>query len=124
MRLIPRIIRVESKGVDAISLAGYVEEFVESIRAGNGLIHLFTRDRGVSIVFVEYEPGLLGDLEELINKLGLRDKPWLLEPLLGKNITIPVVNSRVDTGVFKHPVLIDLTGKPGMREVLMIYEGD
>ncbi len=123
MRLETSIIRVESRGYDAVDLHSRVTEYLGEIGARGGLLYLFTRDRGVALLFIEYEPGLLTDLEDLIHRLGLDDKPWLLEGLMGKNIVIPVINGDLGTGVFKHPVLVDLSGKRGVREVLMIYEG-
>ena len=121
LRVIYEIITVESKGYEAIDLTSHVEEFITRNSLRDGIIYLSSRETGVVITLIEYEPNLLSDLEKLFTKN--KEYTYILESIIGKTASIPIVNGEIYTGVFKHPVLIDLTNKPGIREVLLIYEG-
>lgn len=69
------VIRVDTRGYDAVDLIEYVMDAVKRHGVINGLVHLFTRSRGVFLLFIEYESGLLRDLEDFMSRLreaGLR----------------------------------------------------
>ncbi len=121
-RLLFEKIGVKTSGYDVVNLSEYVNGFAEKYGLRNGLIYLFSREEGVVVTFIEYEPSLLSDLEKYINEKGEKLK-YIVEAILGKSCIIPVVNGEVFLGVFKHPVLLDLSGVKGLKEVLMIYEG-
>ncbi len=117
------VIRVDTKGYDAVDLIEYVMDAVERHGVVNGLVHLFTRSNGVFLLFIEYESGLLRDLEDFMDRLreaGLRGS--LVEGLFSKNIIVPVLDGDTALGVFKHPVLVDVSGEPGSKEVLLVVE--
>lgn len=120
-----RIIRkhVETKGYDAVNLSEMIEQVMAETGFQHGVINLFTPSPGCMIVYTEYEPSLLQDLEKLLSSISSESFKAVAEALIGKNIPIPVINGQVTGGVFKQPILIDLSGKPGLKEVVIVLEG-
>ncbi|MCD6488473.1 MAG: YjbQ family protein [Desulfurococcales archaeon] len=112
---------VESSGWTAIDLTGRIEELVTNSGFNKGLATVYTPEENVVVTLIEYEPNLLSDLEELINKL--KGPGSLVEALIGKSIVVPITNHSLDLGVFKHIVLVDLSRKKGAKKVIIGIEG-
>jgi len=113
---------IESSGYTAIDLTEIVKETVHSCRLREGLVTVYSPEEHVIITLIEYEPNLLGDLEEFIKKYSERQEP-VLEALLGKSVTVPVVDGRLDLGAFKNIVMVDLSRKKGLKRVYFALEG-
>lgn len=99
----------------------------------NGIVHIFSPGSTVSITTIEYEPGLLKDIPEILNELipsnrdYNHDKTWhdgngyahLRASFIGNGITIPYVNGEMELGTWQQIVLIDFDNKPRTRSVIV-----
>lgn len=47
----------------------------------------------------------------------------MAEALYGKDASLPVDNGETCQGVFKHPVLVDISGVKGEKRVVVVLEG-
>ncbi len=123
MRVVKETIIVISEGYMAIDLTGDVKDFIDRNKLKDGLLYLSSREPGVVVTLIEYEPNLLRDLEKLLELVSSYGRRYVAEAILGKTAILPVINGDIYGGVFKHPVLIDLSKEPGSKEVLLLYEG-
>jgi len=119
--LILHKISVKTNGWTAMDLTEDIQRIVYEKKLKHGVVIVFTPSKNVVVTTIEYEPQLLGDLESLIKKLG--GPSSIVEALIGKTTTIPVVNSNLETGTYKRIVLIDLSNEPGDKEVIIVLEG-
>ena len=119
--LILHKISVKTNGWTAMDLTEDIQRIVYEKKLKHGVVTVFTPSKNVVVTTIEYEPQLLGDLESLIKKLG--GPSSIVEALIGKTTTIPVVNSNLETGTYKRIVLIDLSNEPGDKEVIIVLEG-
>jgi len=119
--LILHKILVKTNGWTAIDLTEDIQRIVYEKKLKHGVVTVFTPDKNVVVTTIEYEPQLLGDLESLINRLG--GPSGVVEALIGKTTTVPVVDSSLETGAYKRIVLIDLSNEPGDKEVVIVLEG-
>ncbi len=112
---------VESSGWNAFDITSVVEEIVKETGLEKGLVHVFTPESKCIVLFIEYEPNLLSDLEDFMNKYMC--SPSVLEGLLGKSVTAPFIKGSLEIGVFKRIVFIDLSRSSGEKRVVITIEG-
>ncbi|WFO74743.1 YjbQ family protein [Desulfurococcaceae archaeon MEX13E-LK6-19] len=112
--------KIDSPGYTAIDLTPIVVEVVGSYGLVDGIILAHAPESRTIVTMIEYEPELLKDLEDFIEKL---ESPAVAEALLGKSVAIPVENGELSQGVFKHIVFIDLSRVKGEKRVVFVLEG-
>jgi len=111
-------LEIETEGYGAYDITDKVQDEVLKHRLVNGLVTVYSPEEHVSIVLIEYEPNLLADLEKLMKELG-----GAAEALLGKTVSVPVVDMFLDTGRFKRVVLVDISNRGGAKKVYVAMEG-
>ena len=119
-RLVVR--RVYSPGYTALNLTEMIGEVVSESGLREGLVTVYSPERRVIVLLVEFEPSLLGDLEGFISRYS-NDYQGVVEALFDKSVSVPVVDGVLDLGVFKHIVLVDLSRREGEKEVVVGLEG-
>ena len=99
----------------------------------NAVIHIFSPGSTVSITTIEYEPGLIKDIPEILDdlipakKAYHHDKTWhdgngyahIRAAMLGNGITVPYVNGEMELGTWQQIVLIDFDNKPRTRSIIV-----
>ena len=99
----------------------------------NAVIHIFSPGSTVSITTIEYEPGLIKDIPEILDdlipakKAYHHDKTWhdgngyahIRAARLGNGITVPYVNGEMELGTWQQIVLIDFDNKPRTRSIIV-----
>ncbi len=123
MDIVIEKLKILSNGYTAINLQGEVENIIKNKGLVNGLVKLYARDKCCLLVLTEYEPGLMHDLEEVLEKIDQDKRCLVAEALYGKNASVPVRDGETCQGVFKHPILVDISREPGKKEVVIVLEG-
>ena len=104
----------------------------------NGQATFFVAGSTAGLTTVEYEPGLIRDLEELFEKLVPQGKSYHHEEawhdgngfshvrasLLKPSLTVPVVDGKLTLGTWQQVVLIDFDNRSRNREVILQMMGD
>lgn len=99
----------------------------------NAVIHIFSPGSTVSITTIEYEPGLIKDIPEILdelipaNRAYNHDKTWhdgnghahLRASIIGNGISVPFINGELELGTWQQIVLIDFDNKPRTRSVIV-----
>jgi len=129
---------VQGKGVcDVIDITREVNRLVgeSGINRGSVLISVVGSTAGLTTL--EFEPGLVRDMEDLFNKLAppTRDyhheQTWhdgngfshVRASLLGPSLTFPLQEGRIRLGTWQQIVLIDFDNRPRNREVAVQVSG-
>ncbi|MBI4445028.1 MAG: YjbQ family protein [Acidobacteria bacterium] len=132
------VLQVRTKGYcDVVDITVPVSERLEQSGIYSGSVLVFVMGSTAGITTVEYEPGLVKDLEEFFNRIipATRDyhheKTWhdgngfshLRASLLKPSLTIPVYQGRMRLGTWQQIVLIDFDNRSRDREVAIQVTG-
>ena len=123
---------------DIIDITAKVQEQVKKEQVEKGLVTLFVPGSTAALTTIEYEPGLVQDLKELVEKLipsGRRyhhDDRWgddngfshLRASLFGPSLQIPIEGGRLALGTWQQIILVDFDNRPRTREVTVQVMGE
>lgn len=127
-----RTLNLRTKGFsDIVNISGEVEEVIAESGIEDGLAAVTVIGSTASVTTIEYEPALVEDMKELLEKIVSRDtrsrhsETWgddngfshMRATLMGPGITIPVVDGKLLTGTWQQIVLIDHDNRPRRRNV-------
>jgi secondary thiamine-phosphate synthase enzyme len=91
-----------------------------------------------AITTIEYEPGVLGDLQRAVERLVPRDIPYehdqrwgdgngyshVRAAILGPSVTIPLIEGRLVLGTWQQVVCVDFDNRPRHRKVIFHVIGE
>jgi secondary thiamine-phosphate synthase enzyme len=138
MEIKTKYIERQTKGFNDITdLTGEVQEIVSKSGLSEGIVLLFVVGSTGALTTIEYEPGLMKDLPELMEKLipsgknYHHDDTWhdgngyahLRASLQGPSLTIPFVNKQLILGTWQQIILIDYDNRPRKRKVVVQLTG-
>lgn len=118
---------------DIIDITAKVVDRVQAERINDGLLTLFVSGSTAALTTVEYEPGLIQDLKELVEKLipshrrYHHDDRWgddngfshVRAALFGPSLQIPIKDGRLVLGTWQQIVLLDFDNRPRTREIVV-----
>ena len=125
---------ISTKGFDdIIDISSKIKGSVSGSDIVNGIVNVFVVASTASVITLEYEPGLVVDLPEVlnnivpVNRVYEHDKKWhdgngyshLRATLLGNSISVPVCEGKLELGNWQQIVLIDFDNKPRIREIVV-----
>lgn len=132
-------IRVKTQGFcDIHDLTPEAQRKIEESGIQNGQATFFVTGSTAGLTTVEYEPGLVKDLEELFERIAPKDKYYHHEKawhdgngfshvrasLLKPSLVVPVMDGRLALGTWQQVVLIDFDNRPRNREVILQLVGE
>lgn len=132
-------IRIKTKGYcDIHDITGKAAENVEKSEISQGVAIFFVNGSTAGLTTVEYEPGLMKDLEELFEKIAPQNKTYHHEQtwhdgngfshvrasLLKPSLTVPIVDLKLTLGTWQQIILIDFDNRPRTRDVIMQIMGE
>lgn len=115
-----------------------VARAVTASRVQTGFVQLFNIGSTAALGAIEYEPGLVGDLPDVLDKLippsrqyG-HEQAWhdgnghshLQATLLGPSLTVPVSNGRLVLGTWQQIVHLECDIKPRRRIIVVTVFGE
>ena len=133
-----RTVTVQTRGrSDVHDLTPVVLEAVRESGIRDGLVAVTSVGSTASISTIEYEPALVQDLKELLEKLApssmhsRHSATWgddngfshLRATLMGPGATLPVVDGEVLLGTWQQIILIDHDNRPRSRRVRIQVAG-
>ncbi len=122
------IIDITSRMGDAICRSGLK----------SGTITAFVPGSTGGVTTIEYEPGLLKDLPELMERLVPSDRPYqhdetwhdgngfshLRSALVGPDITVPFAGGKLTLGTWQQVVFLEFDNRPRKRRVVLQIMGE
>ncbi len=112
----PYYVTVESRGRGAYDITDELRRLVKEKELRDVLLLLSVVDPLTSLVTMEYEPNLIADLGELVDRLP-GSSPHVKNAVFPKTLAVPVKNGDLALGSFQQVVLLDLSGRPGEKKV-------
>ena len=115
-----------------------VGKVVEESGIGTGLVQVFNVGSTAAIGTIEFEPGLQGDLPELLDRLippsrqyG-HEQTWhdgnghshLQATWLGPSVTVPVTNGRLHLGTWQQIFHLECDVRPRHRTIVVTVIGE
>ena len=132
MTVINEKFSVNTKGfTDIIDVTEKVKHVVYKHNLQNAVVHVYVAGSTVSITNIEYEPGLLVDLPEALEKIAPldgvyhHDETWhdgngyshVRASIVGNNTMVPLIDGALQLGQWQQIVLIDFDNKSRTRTV-------
>ncbi|MBO8130056.1 MAG: YjbQ family protein [Candidatus Marinimicrobia bacterium] len=132
-------IQLQTKGFShIINITPQVQSIVEKSIIKNGIACISSIGSTASITTIEYEPALVEDMRELLEKIApssmrtRHSQTWgddngfshLRASLMGPSVTIPFENKRLILGTWQQIVVIDHDNRPRNREIYVQLVGE
>ncbi|MDO8212925.1 secondary thiamine-phosphate synthase enzyme YjbQ [Conexibacter sp. CPCC 206217] len=126
------MLRVETAGDGQIvDLTEGVRSIVRTSGVERGVAVVFARGATVGVTTMEYEPGGVQDLTELLEQLAPRAHAWahnrlngdtnahahLRAALVGPSESVPLIEGELQLGTWQQIVLLDFDDSPRRREI-------
>lgn len=103
-----------------------------------GTATVFVSGSTASFTTIEYEPGLVEDMEELFDRIAPSAREYhhnlrwhdgnghahVRASLLGPSLTIPFNSGKLELGIWQQVVLLDFDNKPRSREIICQVIGE
>lgn len=123
---------------DCVDVTEAVQNAVRRAKLRHGVVTIFVTGSTAGVTTIEYEPGLIGDLQAALTRLfpeHLRyrhhDAPGedngpshLRTSFIGPSLTVPVKDGQVVLGTWQQIVLIDFDTRPRTRTYLIQLLGE
>ena len=123
---------------DIINLTTNIMKTVQESGITSGILTVFAPGSTTGITTIEYEPGLLKDIPELMEKLipsnrsYHHDETWhdgngfshLRSALIGSDLTVPFVSGKLTLGIWQQIVFLEFDNRPRNRTVVLQIMGE
>ena len=123
---------------DIIDITSKVRASLARAKLHNGLMALFVAGSTAALTTLEYEPGLVQDLKEFVERLipsnrrYRHDDRWgddngfshLRAALFGPSLSIPVADGQPLLGTWQQVILVDFDNRPRTREIVVQFIGE
>ena len=139
MKTITQTAQVRTQGQDeCLDITEQVQAAVERAKIRQGLATVFVTGSTAGVTTIEFEPGLVRDLKEAVERLfpeslryahhetGGDDNGFshLRAAFIGPSLSVPVDGGRLQLGTWQQIVLIDFDVRPRTRSYLIQLIGD
>jgi secondary thiamine-phosphate synthase enzyme len=118
---------------DVIDITGEVQEVVSAGPIDEGLVTAFVRGSTAAITTMEFEPGGVSDLRDLLDRLVPAEGDYehnrlnhdtnshahQRASLIGASDQVPLIGGRLALGTWQQLVLIDFDDRPRDRTVIV-----
>ena len=123
---------------DVHDLTGAVSGVVAEAGIGNGIATVFVVGSTAGITTLEFEPGVVADLDRAFEQIAARRADYqhhlrwgddngsshVREAMLGPSITIPIMHRRLGLGTWQQVVLVEFDTGPRRRTVVVQLLGE
>jgi secondary thiamine-phosphate synthase enzyme len=139
MTIFSETISLSTKGFsDILDITHHVDGVTNRSKIGNGLVTVFCPGSTGAVTTIEYEPGVLRDLQKAIEKIIPSDIPYehdrrwgdgngfshVRAALMKPSLTIPMVKGRLALGTWQQIVFIDFDNRRRERNILVQVMGE
>ena len=139
MKIYHKEIIFQTKGeMDIIDLTKDVHKVVKQTNIREGLVNIFSIGSTSAISVMEYEPGLIKDLRNTLDRIIPRDIEYahhlrwgdfnghshIRATMIKSSLTIPLINGELQLGTWQQIVFIELDVRPRNRRVVVSILGE
>ncbi len=123
---------------DIIDITQEVKNVVKKSGIKNGIVCISLPGSTGGITTIEYEPGLIQDIKEILEQLAPmnrryhHDDTWhdgngyahIRSALIGTSVTFPILNQDVVLGTWQQIIFIDFDNRPRNRRLVVQIIGE
>jgi len=139
MKILTESISFSTKGFNDIKdITPMVNEKLKSSNLKKGIVTIFVPGSTGGLTTMEYEPGLIKDLSNLLEKIipsnvpYFHDETWgdrngfshLRASLIGPSLTVPFSGGRLLLGTWQQIIFIDFDNRPRSRNLIVQFIGE
>ena len=139
MPIITSTEQITTKGQnDCVDLTETIRHAVSRAKIAKGLVTVFVTGSTAGVTTIEYEPGLVRDLQEAVKRLFPEDLRYahhdtggddngfshLRAAFIGPSLSVPIVDGKLQLGTWQQIVLIDFDTHPRSRSYLIQLIGE
>ena len=137
--VITKKISLQTRGeCDIIDITPQVEKQIEETEINNGTVTVFIAGSTAGITTIEYESGVLADLQSMWERLVPKSIPYrhdsrwgdgngfshVRASLLGASLVVPFNSQRLVLGTWQQLVLVDFDNRPRQRQIVLQIMGE
>lgn len=131
-------IEINTKGFsDTIDITEKVTTIAEKSGIGNGLVTVFCKGSTGTVTTIEYEPGVIKDLQRVLEKIAPsnvpyeHDKRWgdgngfshVRAALMKPSLSIPLIDKKLFLSTWQQIVFIDFDNRARHRTIVVQIMG-
>jgi secondary thiamine-phosphate synthase enzyme len=141
VKIITKAINISTQGNnDIVDITYEVEEKLNETKLEEGSVLLFVTGSTAGITTMEYEPGQIQDLKDIVERLIPRNKNYahnhsmsgsdgnahshLRASLIKADLTVPFQNGELLLGTWQQIVFIDFDIYPRKRKIVLQFTGE
>lgn len=139
MTVITNQLSIRTKGEgEILDITNEVSKSVFETKLKNGIVTVFVPGSTGALTTIEYEPGLIQDFPEMLERLAPKNLEYQHErrwhdgnghshvkaSLIGPCLTIPFVNGRLTLGTWQQIVFVELDSRNRARNLIMQIIGE
>ncbi len=129
---------VKTKGEgEVVDITSMVSSAVRSSGISNGIVNVFVVGSTAAVTTIEYEPGLVHDLSDILERIAPKNHPYkhhekwsdynghshIRAALIGPSVSIPLRDGKLVLGTWQQLVLLELDTRPRERRVIVTTMG-
>jgi secondary thiamine-phosphate synthase enzyme len=132
------IILQRTSETDIVDITPQVERIVEDSKIKDGIITIFNAGSTGGIITLEYEPGLVKDIPNFLERVipkslnYYHEQMWhdgnghshVRASLIGPSLTVPIIEGRLIHGTWQQIAFIELDVKPRQRRLIVTVIGE
>ncbi len=137
--MVTKQLSLQTRGeVDILDVTGRVAEAVAESKLKKGIITVFVPGSTGALTTIEYEPGLLQDLPNALERLAPKklmyehEKRWhdgnghshVRASIMSPSITVPFVDGRLTLGTWQQLVFVELDVRRRNRNLVLQIIGE
>jgi len=130
---------VSTRGdADVVDVTSSVSEAVRRSGVHSGIVTIFVPGSTGAVTTIEYEPGLVEDIDEAFDRLAPREleyhhnQRWhdgnghshVRASLMGPSLTVPFTSGKLEIGIWQQIVLVDFDNRPRERDIVCQVLGE
>jgi secondary thiamine-phosphate synthase enzyme len=139
LTVITKTLSFQTKGEnDILDITGEVIQAINTTKLENGIVTIFIPGATGALTTIEYEPGLLIDLPNILEKIAPKnflyehEKRWhdgnghshVRASLIGPSITVPFVKGNLTLGTWQQIVFLELDARSRRRKIILQIIGE
>jgi len=123
---------------DILNVTSEVAEAVVETKLKNGIVTVFVPGSTGALTTIEYEPGLLKDLPDMLERVAPKnlvyehEKRWhdgnghshVRASLIGPSLTVPFSNGRLTLGTWQQIIFVELDVRSRSRNLVLQIIGE
>jgi secondary thiamine-phosphate synthase enzyme len=123
---------------DVLDITPKVARLLDSSGLGEGVVTVFAPGATAGVTTIEYEPGLIQDLQRAFEGVAPQDIPYahnerwgdgnghshVRASMLGPSLSVPFSKGTMILGTWQQIVVVDFDNRPRRREIVVQIMGE